>query len=484
MSRSRYQATGINNRERQTNTNGVQKRSKYIKKENDECFIIASPTKDGTYWFKKGYNKRENGIYVHPTLKDALKFADETYFHLYRCKVPDNVTLTTRLRTFIVLEITNVFEDQRLSLMIVKMCPDKFKLVKNPTSTLCRAAVTSLASNIKYVPKDISNRRDIERIALKSYPMAIEHVIKQLENMCIDVIRRDHRAFVHVRNKTPKMWRIYINKIKTFTPDMMEEMKDSISTYLGKDRSSPEVTKEINSILLWAVEHFPEIIRSVKDPTFDMQMVAVDKDPYSISDIRDPHEDVIMAAIEKTVDVFYMFDNLSDRVIIHAIDLYPEVYKFLDDPSIDVTIAYCAKTGEYNTDITEEHHLQMVERDPRSALKISDRYPWVDKICLEACKRDRSIFESLSSIKRNRIRKELVSYYAAKDIPVAEYIKDEDASDVVVATSVVLTDAELAGSTNVPTTQTRTRNRTRQNRQTEELAMRNPVLQRTVCSIQ
>jgi len=120
--------------------------------------------------------------------------------------------------------------------------------------------------------------------------------------------------------------------------------------------------------ILEILEHKPDIIKHIKNPTEEMQMLAVKADGRLIKDIKNPSEELQLAAINETPEAFEFIKNPSEEMQMLAVQENGSAVRFIKNPSEKVQMLAIQKNG-YNIRFidnpTEEMQMLAVKADGR-----------------------------------------------------------------------------------------------------------------------
>lgn len=184
--------------------------------------------------------------------------------------------------------------------------------IENPSEDFCILTLLRDPSQLRF----IENQTDTMcEVAVSKDPYAIEHVKNQSEALCWMAIIKENYAIVHVREPTDEMIEYVVKKHPHYLPHIHNvkpmtiikhlrhagrEQLDEAARFL-KDNDPVEIIQEwpeairlvdqTEELIYIALEHDPNVIQYIKDPTNEMIMSVIGKTPYVLVKLSSSHPD-------------------------------------------------------------------------------------------------------------------------------------------------------------------------------------------------
>jgi hypothetical protein len=109
--------------------------------------------------------------------------------------------------------------------------------------------------------------------------------------------------------------------------------KRSIAIESGRDVQTFEIPYISQDTWIKSVEKTPEYIRHIKNPTPQVQMVAIKDEPYNIRYVKNPTPQVQMVAVENSPYVIQYIIKPTDEVQDYIFDNDSEFIRFIKNPN-------------------------------------------------------------------------------------------------------------------------------------------------------
>lgn len=146
-------------------------------------------------------------------------------------------------------------------------------------------------------------------------------------------------------------------------------------------------------ILLFALKIHGYYIKNIKNPSLEMQKIAINNDSSSISHIKNPDESIQLEVVQKDARNFVRINNPSDKVIKIALKKDFFNYKYLKKSSIEIDEEFCRLIAQYKTKNDGDWHLESLITSVLRRSKVSSNV----LLCLES--------KTISNVTKEAIKK-------------------------------------------------------------------------------
>ena len=207
---------------------------------------------------------------------------------------------------------------KKIQRIAIEQNPNAILYIKNPSEDLQRLAITKKPSSIQYIKNPSKN---LLKLALSLDPSTIEYTGKSLNDLSYEQQKR----------------MILIN------PDKIKDLKNpsdelQILAVTKKQTVLSELKNPSEKVQLAVVRNDPKVILYLKNPSEKIQISAIQNNPNVIKYIKEPTEKVQLLAIKKDPSVFIHIHNPTEKVKIAAVQKDPSLIKYIKNPTKEIQI--------------------------------------------------------------------------------------------------------------------------------------------------
>jgi len=163
-----------------------------------------------------------------------------------------------------------------------------------------------------------------------------------------------------------------IKKAIRWKPELFKTLKDpseDIQFYAVSQNGLElrHIKEPSNRVIEAAIERDGDAIQFVKNPTMKQKIMAVESSETAIKYIKNPSERIQLAAVDSDPDAFEFIDNPSERVILKAIEGNGAIIKQINNPTIKMM-----KTAIYD----DADNITFIKKPPLEIIKYAIEQEW------------------------------------------------------------------------------------------------------------